>query len=80
MNLKKLQTAANIEEVLVKIILISEAKPRLLEVTKAKPAMAVTNIIGSLQFRSHAMSNSSSSSGKGSPNVEIEIEFNFKKI
>ena len=67
-DFEKLKTAANPEEELVKIKFISglrhpEAKLRLLDGIKAKPAMLVTEMTESLQFRSQAMAFASTSSG-----------------
>ena len=56
-----------------------EAKLRLLDGIKAKPAMSVTEMTESLQFRSQAMAFASSSSGNKPFNVKEEVEFNFKK-
>ena len=82
-DFKKLKTAANPEEELVKIKFISglrdpEAKHRLLDGIKAKPAMSVTEMTESLQFRSQVMAFTSSSSGNKPFNVK-EVWFNFKK-
>ena len=59
-DFEKLKTAANSEEELVKNIFFSDlrdlgAKLRLLDGVKAKPAMSVTQMNESLQFRSQAM-------------------------
>ena len=68
-DFEKLKTAANPEEELVTINFISglrdhpEAKLILLVFIKAKPAMSVTEMTESLQFRSQAMAFASSSSG-----------------
>ena len=68
-DFEKLKTAANPQEELVKIKFISglrdpEAKlTRLLDGIKAKPAISVTEMIESLQFRSQAMAFAGSSSG-----------------
>ena len=80
----KLKTSANPEEELVKIKFISglrdpEAKLRLPNGIKAKPAMSVTEVTESLQFRSHAMAFASSSSGNKPFTVKEEVGFNFKK-
>ena len=56
-----------------------EAKLRLLDGIKAKPAMLVTEMTESLQFRSQAMAFASSSSGNKPFNVKEEVGFNFKK-
>ena len=83
-DFEKLKTAANPEEELVKIKFISglrdpEAKFRLLDGIKAKPAMSVTEMTESLQLRSQAMAFASSSSGNKPFNVKEEVVFNFKK-
>ena len=52
-----------------------EAKLRLIDGIKAKPAMSVTEMTESLQFRSQA----SSSSGNKPFIVKEEVGFNFKK-
>ena len=83
-DFEKLKTAANPEEELMKIMFISglgdpEAKISLLEGIKAKPAMSVTEMTESLQFRSQAMAFASSSSGNKPFNVKEEVGFNFKK-
>ena len=83
-DFEKLKTVANPEEELVKIKFISglrdsEAKLRLLDGIKAKPAMSVTEMTESLQFRSQAMAFASSSSGNKPFNVKEEVGFNFKK-
>ena len=75
-------TAANPEE-LVKIKFISglrdpEAKFSLLDGVKAKPAMSVTEMTKSLQFRSQAMDSASASSGNKFFTVKEEVGFNFK--
>ena len=78
----ELKTAANPEEELVKMKFISglsEAKLRLLDGIKAKPAMSVNEMTESLQFRSQAMAFASSSSGNKPFNVKEEVGFNFKK-
>ena len=82
-DFEKLKTAANPEE-LVKIKFISglrgpEAKLRLLDGIKAKPAMSVTEMTESLQFRSQAMAFASSLLGNKPFNVKEEIGFIFKK-
>ena len=64
-DLEKLKTAANPEEELVKIKIISglrdpEAKLRLLDGIKAKPAMSVAEMNENLQFRGQAMAFASS--------------------
>ena len=56
-----------------------DAKLRLIDVIEAKPAMSVTEMTDSLQFRSHAMAFASVSSGKRPFAVKEEIGFNFKK-
>ena len=66
-DFEKLKTAANPEE-WVKIKFFSglrdpEAKFSLLDGIKAKPAMSVTEMTESLQFRSQAMDSASASSG-----------------
>ena len=83
-DFEKLKTAANPEEELVKIKFISglrdpEAKLRLLDGIKAKPAMSVTEMTESLQLRSQAMAFASSSSGNKPFTVKEEVGFNFKK-
>ena len=83
-DFEKLKTAANPEEELVKIKFISglrdpEAKLRLLDSNKAKPAMSVTEMTESLRFRSQAMAFESSSSGNKPFIVKEEVGFNFKK-
>ena len=83
-DFEKLETAANPEEELVIIKFISslrepEAKLRLLDGIKAKPAMSVTEMTESLQFRSQAMAFSGSSSGNEPFNVKEEVGFNFEK-
>ena len=83
-DFEKLKTAANPEEELVKIKFISglrdpEAKLRLLDGIKAKPAISVTEMTESLQFRSQAMAFASSSSGNEPLTVKEEVGFNFKK-
>ena len=75
---------ANPEEELVKIKFISglrdpEAKLRLLDGIKSKPAMPVIEMTESLQLRSQAMAFASSSSGNKPLNVKEEVVFNFKK-
>ena len=80
----KLKTATNPEEKLVKIRFISdfresESKFRLLRGFKAKPAMSVTEMTKSLQFRSEAMFFASSSSHNKPFTVKEEVGFNFKK-
>ena len=80
----KLKTAANPDEELVKIMFIlglrdPDAKLRLLDGIKAKPAMSVTGMTKSLQFRIQAMALASSSSGNKSFTVKEEVGFNFKK-
>ena len=67
-DFKKLKTAANPEKELVKIKFIPvlrepEAKLRLLDGIKAKPAMSAIEMTESLLFRSQAMAFASSSSG-----------------
>ena len=65
-DFEKLKTAANPEEELVKIksgLRDLQAKLRLLDGTKAKPAMSVTELTLSLLFRSQAMAFATSSSG-----------------
>ena len=67
-DFEKLKTAANPEEELIKIKFTSglrdpEAKLRLLNNIKAKPAISVTEMTENLQFRSQAMVFASSSSG-----------------
>ena len=52
-----------------------EAKVRLLDGIKAKPAMSVTEMTESLQFRSQAMAFASSSAGNKPFNVKEEIGF-----
>ena len=64
-DFEKLKAAANPEEELVKIKFISglrdaEAKLRLLDGIKAKPATSVTEMTESLQFRSQVMAFASS--------------------
>ena len=83
-DFEKLKTAANPEEELVKIKFNSglrdpEAELRLLDGIKAKPAMSVTEMTESLQFRSQAMAFASSSSGNKPFTVKEEVGFNFKK-
>ena len=83
-DFEKLKTAANTKEVLVKMKLISvlrdpEAKLRLLDGIKAKPAISVTEMMESLQFRSQAMAFASSLSGNKPFSVKEEVGFNFKK-
>ena len=56
-----------------------EAKFRLLDGIKAKPAMSVTEMTESLQFRIQAMAFASSSSGNKPFTVKEEVGFNFKK-
>ena len=81
-DFEKLKTVANPKEELVKIKFISglrdpEAKLRLLDGINAKPAMSVTEMTESLQFRSQAMALASSSSGNKPFNVKMEVGFNF---
>ena len=76
--------SANPEEELVKIKFISglrdpEAKLRVLDGIKAKPARSVTEMTESLQFKSKAMAFTSSSSGKKPFTVKEEVGFNFIK-
>ena len=83
-DFEKLKTAANPEEEFVKIKFISglrdpEAKLRLLDGIKAKPAMSVSEMSESLQLRSQRMAFLSSSSGNKPFNVKEEVGFNFKK-
>ena len=83
-DFEKLKTAANPEEEVVKKKFISglrdpEAKLRLLDGIKAKPAMSVTEMTKNLQFRSQAMAFASSSSGNKPFSVKKEVGFNFKK-
>ena len=83
-DFEKLKTAANPEEELLKIKFISglrepESKLRLLDGIKAKPAMSVTEMTESLQFRVQATAFASSSSGNKPFTVEKEFGFNFKK-
>ena len=83
-DFEKLKPAANPEEDLVKIKFISglrdpEAKLRLLDGIKAKPAMSVTEMTESLQFRSQAMAFASSSSSNKPFYVKEETGLNFKK-
>ena len=83
-NFGKLKTAANPEVELVKIKFISglrdpEAKFRILDGIKAKPAMSVTEMTESLQFRSQARAFASSSSGNRPFTVKEEVGFNLKK-
>ena len=83
-DFEKLKTVANPEEELVKIKFISdlrepEAKPRLIDGINAKPAMSVTEMTESLQFRSQAMAFASSSLGNKSFSVKEEVEYNFRK-
>ena len=58
---------------------LPEAKLILLDGIKAKPAVSVTEMTESLQFRTQAMAFASSSSGKKPFNVKEEVGFNFKK-
>ena len=81
---EKLKTTANPEVELVKINLNSglrdpEAKFRLLDGIKAKPAIPVTEMTERLQFRSQAMASACSSLGNKPFIVKEEVEFNFKK-
>ena len=81
-DFEKLKTVANPEEELVKIKFISglrdpEAKLRLLDGINAKPAMSVTEITKSLQFRSQAMAFASFSLGNKSFTVK-EVGYNFR--
>ena len=81
-DFRKLKTEANPEEDLVEIKLISslsepEAKPRLLDGIKAKPAMPVTEKTENLQFRSEAMDFASSSSDNKPFTVKEEVGFKF---
>ena len=83
-DFEKLKTVAIPEEELVKIKFFSglrdpEAKLRLLDGMKAKPAMLVTEVTESLQFRCQAMAVASSSSGNKPSNVKEIVGFNFKK-
>ena len=83
-DFEKLKTAANPEEELLKSKFISglrdpEAKRRLLLGIKAKPAMSVTEMTKSLQFKSQAIAFANSSSGDKPFNVKEEFGFNFKK-
>ena len=83
-DFEKPKTAANHEEELVKIKFISglrdpEAKLRLLEGIKGKPARSVTEMTESLQFGSQAMDFASSSSDYNPCIVKNEVGFNFKK-
>ena len=56
-----------------------EAKLRLQDGIKLKPAMSVTEMTESLQFRSQAMAFASSSSGNNPLNVKEGVGLNFKK-
>ena len=56
-----------------------EAKLRLLDGIKAEPAMSVTEMTESLQFRTEAMAFASSSSGNKPFSVKEKVGFNFKK-
>ena len=56
-----------------------EAKLRLLDANKAKPAMSVTEMTESLQFTSQAMAFASSSLGDNLFTVKEEIWSKFKK-
>ena len=56
-----------------------EAKLRLLDGMKAKPAMAITEMTESVQFRSQAMAFASSSSGNKPITVKEEVGFKLKK-
>ena len=83
-DFEKLKTAANPEEELVKLKFISslrnpEAKRRLLDGIKAKPAMSVTEMTESLQFRSQAMAFASSSSGNKPFNVKKKLGSTSKR-
>ena len=83
-DFEKLKTAANPEKELVKLKFISglrdpEAKLRLLDGIKAKPAVSVTEMTESLQLRSQAMAFANSSSGNKLFTVKEEVGFNFKK-
>ena len=82
-DFEKLKRAANPEEEFVKIKFISglrdpEAKLRLLDGIKAKPATWVTEMTDSLLFRSQAMAFESSPSGNKPFNVKEEVGFNFQ--
>ena len=57
----------------------TEAKLRLLGGIKAKPAISVTEVTESLQFRSQARVFSKSSSGNKPFTVKEEVGLNFKK-
>ena len=56
-----------------------EAKLRLLDGIKAKPAVSVTEMTESLQFKSQALAFASSSSGNKPFTVKEEVGFDFKK-
>ena len=56
-----------------------EAKLRLLDGIKTKPAMSVTEMTENLQFRSQEMAFASSSSGNKPFTMKYEVELNFKK-
>ena len=56
-----------------------EAKLRLLDGIKVKPAMSVSEMTESLQFRSQAMAFANSSSGNKPFTVKEEVGFNFNK-
>ena len=85
-DFEKLKTAANPEEELNKLktkfisgLRDPEAKLRLLDGAKAKPAMSVTEMTESVQFRGQAKAFASSSSGNKPFTVKEEVGFNFKK-
>ena len=83
-DFEKLKTAANLKDELVKINFIPglsdlEAKLRLLDGIKAKPAISVTEMTETLQFRSQEMAFASSSSINKTFTVKDEVGFNFKK-
>ena len=80
----KLKRAAIPEEELVKIKFISglrgsEAKLRLLDDIKAKPAMSVTEMIENLQIRRQKVAFASYLSGNKPFTVKEEVGFNIKK-
>ena len=83
-DFEQLKTAANPEEELVKIKFISglsdpEAKLRLLDGVKAKPAMSVKEMTKNLRFSSQVKAFASSSSSNKPFTVKEEVGFNFKK-
>ena len=83
-DFEKFKTVTNPEEELAKIKFISglrdhEAKSGLLDGIKTKPAMSLSKMTESLQFRSQAMAFANSSKGNGPFVMKEEVGYNFKK-